>query len=271
MSNAGKNGRRGFTLIEILVVIAIISLLAAILFPVFAKARENTRRTSCASNLKQLGLAAVQYQQDYDGIYCPAYLNYNNDDTSGPGSPNGDYNKATAPSFVDLLQPYAKSLQIFDCPSRKLPGMTSAYLLALPIGTTPPPNPYRYYVAQRPMEYGMNIGSAGSNQCDGPGRPYYQANSGWAQCTIVKESAVSEPSRTLYMADSLGVAKYADGSKSGENAVAFWYSTADAGDATSSDQVTHQRHLETANFLFCDGHVKALTKAASLQQKWTIN
>ncbi|MDR3708318.1 MAG: DUF1559 domain-containing protein [Capsulimonadaceae bacterium] len=60
---------RGFTLIELLVVIAIIAILAAILFPVFAKAREKARQTTCASNLKQLGLALTQYVQDYDETF----------------------------------------------------------------------------------------------------------------------------------------------------------------------------------------------------------
>src|ERR1043165_2296074 len=58
--------RSGFTLVELLVVIAIIALLSAILFPVFSRARENARRSSCQSNLKQLGLGILQYTQDYD-------------------------------------------------------------------------------------------------------------------------------------------------------------------------------------------------------------
>ena len=67
MQNRSKNPKHtGFTLIELLVVIAIIAILAAILFPVFQKVRENARRTSCSSNEKQLGLAFIQYTQDYD-------------------------------------------------------------------------------------------------------------------------------------------------------------------------------------------------------------
>ena len=59
----------GFTLIELLVVIAIIAILAAILFPVFARARENARKSTCQSNLKQIGMAVQMYAQDYDEIY----------------------------------------------------------------------------------------------------------------------------------------------------------------------------------------------------------
>ena len=60
-----KNTKNAFTLIELLVVIAIIAILAAILFPVFAQAREKARQTACTSNEKQLGLAFIQYAQDY--------------------------------------------------------------------------------------------------------------------------------------------------------------------------------------------------------------
>src|SRR5688500_6579567 len=76
--------RNGFTLIELLVVIAIIAILAAILFPVFARARENARRSSCQSNMKQLGLGMMQYTQDYDEkLPCGVYQGVNG--TNGQG------------------------------------------------------------------------------------------------------------------------------------------------------------------------------------------
>src|SRR5476651_129734 len=77
--------KRGFTLIELLVVIAIIAVLAAILFPVFAQAREKARQTSCLSNEKQLGLAVMQYVQDYDEMTPTgaAIYHYTWDDGNG--------------------------------------------------------------------------------------------------------------------------------------------------------------------------------------------
>jgi prepilin-type N-terminal cleavage/methylation domain-containing protein len=65
-------GKKGFTLIELLVVIAITAILAAILFPVFAKAREKAKQSTCQSNLKQIGLAMIQYAQDYDDFLSPS-------------------------------------------------------------------------------------------------------------------------------------------------------------------------------------------------------
>jgi prepilin-type N-terminal cleavage/methylation domain-containing protein/prepilin-type processing-associated H-X9-DG protein len=93
--------RPGFTLIELLVVIAIIAILAAILFPVFARARENARRASCQSNLKQIGLGLMQYTQDYDEKYPGTY-----------STPGGVLN-----GWYYVIQPYIRSTQLFDCPS----------------------------------------------------------------------------------------------------------------------------------------------------------
>jgi prepilin-type N-terminal cleavage/methylation domain-containing protein/prepilin-type processing-associated H-X9-DG protein len=94
---------QGFTLIELLVVIAIIAILAAILFPVFAKAREKARTSSCSSNLKQIGVAIMQYTQDYDEklpFRKPAGATENL-------------------SWRVLVQPYVKSTQVFVCPSNR--------------------------------------------------------------------------------------------------------------------------------------------------------
>jgi len=96
--------RRGFTLIELLVVIAIIAILAAILFPVFARAREKARQTSCLSNVKEIALASLMYAQDYDE--CPP--------GQLMGRPAGGYY-----TWCDIVQPYCKNEQIFVCPSSK--------------------------------------------------------------------------------------------------------------------------------------------------------
>ncbi len=103
--------KRGFTLIELLVVIAIIAILAAILFPVFAKAREKARTSSCMSNIKQIMLAELSYAQDYDEAFCP---------TRRWNTPREDPVVNGANMWWDqALAPYLKSTQILTCPSNK--------------------------------------------------------------------------------------------------------------------------------------------------------
>ena len=114
MSTAPRTASRksGFTLIELLVVIAIIAILAAILFPVFARARENARRASCQSNLKQIGLGIMQYSQDYDEQMVPAYL------INGGGT-------GVHIHWRTLIHPYVKSTQLFACPSNTINSTTA--------------------------------------------------------------------------------------------------------------------------------------------------
>ncbi len=96
-----KRRQTAFTLIELLVVIAIIAILAAILFPAFAQARESARRTSCLSNVSQVGSGLMMYVQDYDETTPSMYY---------------VYRTRQAVDYWNLLQPYVKSVGLFYCP-----------------------------------------------------------------------------------------------------------------------------------------------------------
>ena len=98
-NGVARGKHRAFTLVELLVVIAIIAILAAILFPVFSRAREQARKSSCASNLKQLGLAAQMYTQDYDETLAP-------------------YSTASPTVYwPNIIEPYVKNRMTWFCPS----------------------------------------------------------------------------------------------------------------------------------------------------------
>ena len=158
---------QAFTLIELLVVIAIIAILAAILFPVFAKAREKARQTSCLSNLKQLGLAEMQYCQDYDETYS----------SLRNGAVCASSGTATGGMFIHSTLPYAKNVQIYLCPSRPTPpgfcGNTSAAArAAVPrsgyngccgMGQSGSTTPMAMAAIKRPAEMFMIGDSAGGN------------------------------------------------------------------------------------------------------------
>jgi len=132
--------RRAFTLIELLVVIAIIAILAAILFPVFAKAREKARQSSCSSNLKQVALAILQYSQDYDErvVWSRGYRS--------PGEI-----RRMAGEWYFSCEPYIKNRQISDCPSAANRGFNSGGVWSYNDTTVPVAD--RSYV----VEYSKNI------------------------------------------------------------------------------------------------------------------
>ncbi len=127
--------RRGFTLIELLVVIAIIAILAAILFPVFARAREKARQTSCLSNVKQIMLSIMMYAQDYDETLIPAsQLRF-----------TGDWYRA--------LEPYVKNIQVWSCPSNPV-NVTATYSQFLGYGWNYAEFGYRYIEGEEDMAAG---------------------------------------------------------------------------------------------------------------------
>jgi prepilin-type N-terminal cleavage/methylation domain-containing protein/prepilin-type processing-associated H-X9-DG protein len=193
MTKAKQSRRTGFTLIELLVVIAIIAILAAILFPVFARARENARRASCQSNLKQVGLGILQYTQDYDERYP---LRNNN-----------------GVSWRQRVQPYIKSTQIFVCPSNT-----------------------RVSAAENDA-----VTSDFPRTRDG-----YAIN--WRIPDAGTESAVNTTSTKIMVGERIS---------SWNNFGMGWVDWGESGNNGFLNE-GFAGHLGTANYLFADGHVKAL-------------
>ncbi len=213
----------GFTLIELLVVIAIIAILAAILFPVFARARENARRASCQSNVKQILLGVMQYTQDYDEKY-PTYIV-----TAG----------AFSSTWYILTQPYLKSTQIFKCPSDST---TTAATLTT---TFAPPSGYVVSYAEN-YRFSLPSGNEGISlaSVSSPSTTVFMSDAGKAADGpngTVQASSLEKVANLRIMITNAD--PYAAGLAAGGN-----------GDWTGPNP----RHLETANVGYADGHVKSL-------------
>lgn len=252
-----RHRNAAFTLIELLVGIAIIAILAAILFPVFAQAREKARQTSCLSNEKQLGLAILQYAQDYDETY-----------------PTGLQQSWYANTWPLLVQPYVKTLDVFRCPTD--PSGGEAFTGG---------NAWRgimlSYAANGFMRYenansNWNVvGLIGNSQA-------------WMGITTRTLGDVQKPTETIMVAekhngDILKAGGTGNASIFGPGCLITgvnWWNSDAPGETPDGSKVAaaypngpngsvSAKHAELANFLFADGHVKAMRPAQTNPQKGT--
>ncbi len=227
--------RPAFTLVELLVVIAIIAILAAILFPVFARARENGRRASCQSNLKQIGLGLIQYSQDYDEILIADW--YGANATDGPGNTYPPGGAKISYKWEDAAYPYFKSEQIFTCPSATgNSAIPYIYYGSIPAGSSRPFNQLGSYT----IVHGYGVSDA--DRTPPVSHPIATTN------RLVNLSQAATPATTAWVLDG-------DGD--------FYTQVVSAG---TLDNNPVDRHLETINVLWLDGHVKAV-KLESLNRK----
>lgn len=230
-----RESRSGFTLIELLVVIAIIAILAAILFPVFAKARENARRASCQSNEKQIGLGLLQYAQDYDETMPRC--------SYGPGY--GDKaSTATVYKWMDAIQPYIKSTQIFDCPSQS----SVRYVYNQP-GVGGGGSNFGSYCMNAMTNQNGVVGPSGNNADTSLADVQDAAGTLW-----IADAATTNIANMSYT--NYGY-RFIPTTPTGATIQATSPRSLYANVKTSSGAIS-ERHLDTTNILFCDGHVKAV-------------
>jgi prepilin-type N-terminal cleavage/methylation domain-containing protein/prepilin-type processing-associated H-X9-DG protein len=245
--------RRAFTLIELLVVIAIIAILAAILFPVFAQAREKARAAACLSNMKQIGLAEMQYVQDYDETYSGAFKQVS---TSG---------STVRVHWPQLIQPYAKNYGIFTCPN--LRGHMQNDDLGSAANRAVNPDIARGCPNQNPcgVDYSYNCiitANNGCNPCKGIGAPSANDAEG------APSAMVTSPADTILITEARnqdnlwdgGSTDVPDGNYYGDE---WKIDRANDGwrGADPNRRNFDKRHNNGSNVLWYDGHVKFRQKS----------
>ncbi len=217
-----NRSRSGFTLIELLVVIAIIAILAAILFPVFARARENARRASCMSNLKQIGLGVMQYTQDYDEKLPGNEVAFGGwDQPLGWMQPRIEGDPNTYRNWASSVLPYIKSLQVYICPSAK------------PRSADGPAGPTTE----------VNVPGGGNTSFIMNGITDSQAL-----------ARIDEPANLIYLQENRNFNRVA------QTRPLRVAGSSPAQATTFSHAYYAKAHFDGSNLLFCDGHVKFLRR-----------
>jgi prepilin-type N-terminal cleavage/methylation domain-containing protein/prepilin-type processing-associated H-X9-DG protein len=288
--------RCGFTLIELLVVIAIIALLAAILFPVFARARENAKRANCQSNLKQIGLGMMQYTQDYDERLPFPYVGQINRNSSR--APQDDYDGYM---WMDAIYPYVKSGGVFNCPSMTFNRKGNNSISYQPFQYSDPTLWQGSASTKGPTVRGTYKKKAGSYTINTayqrnditnfqtlppvtsvPDQNSAASGASGQPLFIAHLANIPAPATTIWVGEHNG---YTGGTGLGNyisiirknacptcgftyNETAVHSASTDAGDApyiAGYGGYLAVTHLLTSNVLFCDGHVKSM-KADQLME-----
>lgn len=225
--------KNGFTLIELLVVIAIIAILAAILFPVFAKAREKARQASCLSNEKQIGLAFMQYVQDFDERFPAAW----------------DNNRQPASNWAIECYPYIKSLQVFKCPSNTL-AAEAGLMNCDGFNHGPTDNTGNWSCGpnapQIPAGYAMNSDLGFLNGGQTNYGPYHYL------------AGINEPASKILVAETstyVPMTHWPDWFSCGGSACT---SVAEAEQQSSYYATAFAGHTGMMNVIYCDGHAKSM-------------